>query len=96
MFNVAHFSFTVVDLDRSIAFYRDLLGMRLLRRADRQGTDISSIVAFENAHLKIGYLEISRGTRCGARADRVPLAQGGADRQAKLQPGHRPHLLQDR
>lgn len=58
MLRTAHFSFTVEDLDRSAAFYRDVLGMRLLRRADRRGPDISGIVAFENAHLKIAYLEL--------------------------------------
>ena len=58
MLRTAHFSFTVEDLDRSTSFYRDVLGMRLLRTADRQGPDISGIVAFENAHLKIAYLEL--------------------------------------
>lgn len=58
MLKTAHFSFTVTDLDRSIAFYRDVLGMRLLRRADRQGPDISRIVSFEDAHLEIAYLEL--------------------------------------
>ena len=31
---VDHISYTVADLDRSIAFYTDILGMKVLRRRD--------------------------------------------------------------
>ena len=58
MLNTAHFSFTVSDLDRSIAFYRDVLGMELSHTMLRLGDDISQIVGFPDATLKIAYLKL--------------------------------------
>lgn len=58
----AHFSFTVKDLERSVSFYRDTLGMDLVATMERKGDDISGIVAFENAHLKIAFLELPRSS----------------------------------
>ncbi len=58
----AHFSFTVKDLERSVGFYRDTLGMNLAATMDREGEDISRIVDFENAHLKIAFLELPQSS----------------------------------
>ncbi len=61
MLSTAHVSFTVEDIERSLGFYRDTLGMELVGRMERVGEDISRIVAFEDAHLKIAFLELPRG-----------------------------------
>ena len=61
MLSTAHVSFTVEDLDRSLGFYRDTLGMGLVGRMERVGEDISRIVAFEDAHLRIAFLELPGG-----------------------------------
>ena len=53
-----HFSFTVSDLERSIAFYRDLLGMRLVHRQEQANEYTARLVGYENAHLKIAQLTI--------------------------------------
>jgi len=58
----AHFSFTVKELERSLGFYRDTLGMELIATMERKGEDISGIVAFEDAHLKIAFLELPRSS----------------------------------
>ncbi len=60
MLNTAHVSFTVESLDRSLEFYRDTLGMDLVGSMVRVGEDISGIVAFENAHLKIAFLDLPK------------------------------------
>jgi catechol 2,3-dioxygenase-like lactoylglutathione lyase family enzyme len=62
LLRTAHFSFTVEDLDRSLSFYRDTLGMRLIGSMEREGSDISSIVSYPGAHLKIAMLELPGGT----------------------------------
>ena len=52
-----HHGFTVSDLDRSVAFYRDLLGMELVRISERK--DLPSydrILGYDEAHLKIAIL----------------------------------------
>ena len=53
-----HFSFTVSDLQRSIAFYRDLLGMRLVHRQEQANEYTARLVGYENAHLKVAQLTI--------------------------------------
>lgn len=58
----AHFSFTVKELERSLDFYRDTLSMELIATMERKGEDISGIVAFEDAHLKIAFLELPRSS----------------------------------
>lgn len=53
-----HFSFTVSDVERSIAFYRDLLGMRLVHRQEQANEYTARLVGYENAHLKVAQLTI--------------------------------------
>ena len=53
-----HFSFTVSDLERSVAFYRDLLGMRLVHRQEQANEYTARLVGYENAHLKVAQLTI--------------------------------------
>jgi len=61
MLTTAHVSFTVEDLDRSLAFYRDVLGMEPVAAMERVGEDISRIVGFPDAHLKIAFLRLPGG-----------------------------------
>ena len=52
-----HHGFTVSDLDRSVSFYRDLLGMELVRISERK--DIPSydtILGYDQVHLMIAIL----------------------------------------
>ena len=52
-----HHGFTVSDLDRSVSFYRDLLGMELVRISERK--DIPSydtILGYDRVHLNIAIL----------------------------------------
>ena len=58
--SVWHTSWTVSDLDRSIAFYRDLLGFELLRSYTRVGKFIETVVGFEDAELRIAALRIPK------------------------------------
>ena len=47
-----HTGFVVSDLEKSLAFYRDILGMKIVREMERTGAPISQIVGYENAHLR--------------------------------------------
>jgi catechol 2,3-dioxygenase-like lactoylglutathione lyase family enzyme len=62
-----HFSLTVRDLDRSIAFYRDVLGMELIefdgpigRTHLREERDnyVAGVTGYEDAHLRIALLRM--------------------------------------
>ncbi len=50
---IFHTSITVSNLERSIAFYRDILGFELLYSRESSGEGLSKGVGVENAHLKI-------------------------------------------
>lgn len=50
-----HMSFTVSDLDRSIAFFRDALGFQVTTRASRNPALSQSITGVEGANLDVAY-----------------------------------------
>ncbi len=51
-----HSSFTVSDLDRSVAFYRDLLDFTLEGTFEVHGPAIEQITALPGAHLRVAHL----------------------------------------
>lgn len=56
--SVAHTGFTVQDLEWSIAFYRDLLGMQLVHQRDTAAPYVSQVTGFAGARLKIALLKV--------------------------------------
>jgi catechol 2,3-dioxygenase-like lactoylglutathione lyase family enzyme len=59
---ISHTSFTVSDLERSLAFYRDLLGMEVLVEVQREGEFIEQVVGFPGASLRIVGLRLRQGS----------------------------------
>ncbi len=53
---VHHAGFTVSDIDRSIAFYRDVLGMKLVRRQEGTAEYLSRVVGFPGVQLDMAFL----------------------------------------
>ena len=58
-----HTGFVVKDLDKATLFYRDIMGLKLISTYERDGSSISQVVGYENAHLKIAILSIEDGHR---------------------------------
>jgi catechol 2,3-dioxygenase-like lactoylglutathione lyase family enzyme len=56
-----HTGFTVTDLDRSIAFYRDRLGCELVMRQEKRGGYLAAIVGYPDAHVKMAHLRLRGG-----------------------------------
>jgi catechol 2,3-dioxygenase-like lactoylglutathione lyase family enzyme len=50
---VWHFSFTVSDIERSIGFYRDVLGFELVHRQEQANEYTRKLVGHPQAHLKV-------------------------------------------
>ncbi|MCH8191183.1 MAG: VOC family protein [Chloroflexi bacterium] len=50
-------SFTVTDLDRSVAFYRDVLGMTLKATTEVDGEPLSTVTGYPRARLKIALMQ---------------------------------------
>ena len=55
---VFHFSFTVSDLDRSVAFYRDLLGLELVHTQEQDNAYTRRLVGFPGAVLRVAQLAV--------------------------------------
>ncbi len=62
-----HFSFTVADIEQSIAFYRDMLGLELVHRQEQANAYTRKFVGYPDAHLKVAQFRIAgaRPTRSG-------------------------------
>ena len=51
-----HTGFVVSDLERAVAFYRDVIGMEVTSRYERIGPGVESVVGYKGAHLKIALM----------------------------------------
>ena len=58
---LAHTGFTVRDLDRSLAFYRDVLGMEVVFEQEKQGGYLAAIVGYPGAHVRMAHLAFPGG-----------------------------------
>ena len=56
-----HTGFVVKDLDTSVAFYRDVMGLEYEFTSERTGEFAEKVVGFENAHLKVAFLNMDNG-----------------------------------
>ena len=55
---VFHFSFTVSDLDRSVDWYTDVLGMELVHRQVQDNDYTRTLVGLPDASLEIAQLKL--------------------------------------
>jgi lactoylglutathione lyase len=55
---ILHTGLTVSDLDRSLAFYRDLLGLELIAQWDSSQPYLRTIVGYPDAELRIALLRL--------------------------------------
>lgn len=56
-----HFSFTVSDLEQSIRFYRDILGLELIHTQEQANAYTRKLVGYDDAHLKVAMFRIAGG-----------------------------------
>ena len=80
-----HTGLTVSDLDRSIAFYRDLLGLELVSQWDSEQPYLRTVVGYPDASLRIALLRIPRG-QTGVSGHHVELLEYKAPRGTRSDP----------
>ena len=83
-----HTGYTVSDLDRSISFYRDLLGCEVVATQEKEGGYLAAIVGYPDAHVRMAHLTAPRGEHvielfqylspAGGRADVEPRSVGAS------------------
>ena len=55
---IHHTGYTVSDLDRSVAFYRDLLGCEVIATQEKEGGYLAAIVGYPDAHVRMAHLRL--------------------------------------
>ena len=83
-----HTGYTVSDLDRSLAFYRDVLGCEVIATQEKQGGYLAAIVGYPDAHVRMAHLRVPGGEHvielfqylspAGGRADVEPRNVGAS------------------
>ena len=58
---IDHVNLVVDDLQEMVAFYRDLLGLRLTKRTSISGQWIEALTGFEKVEADVAYLEAPTG-----------------------------------
>lgn len=53
-----HVGLHVSDIERSIAFYRDCVGLELVHRQEQRNSYTSRLVGYQEAHLRVAQLRI--------------------------------------
>ena len=56
-----HTGFVAKDIEESVKFYSEVLGMRIAARMERQGEFIEQVLAFPGAHIKGGFVDMGEG-----------------------------------
>jgi catechol 2,3-dioxygenase-like lactoylglutathione lyase family enzyme len=56
-----HTGFVVKDLEKTIDFYTNVLGLRVAGRMERSGDFACQLLAFDNAHIKGAFLDLGEG-----------------------------------
>ncbi len=59
---VRHFGIVVSDMERSLCFYRDLLGLRLIKEMDESGDYLDNMLAMEDVHVRTAKLSADSGS----------------------------------
>ena len=56
-----HTGFVVADIDKSISFYQNVMGLQVVMQDERSGEYAEKLLGFTGAHIKIAYLGIGDG-----------------------------------
>lgn len=85
---IHHTGYTVSNLDRSLTFYRDLLGCEVLATQEKEGGYLAAIVGYPEAHVRMAHLRLPGGEHvielfeylapAGVRADVAPRNVGAS------------------
>src|SRR5262245_39712400 len=58
---IHHTGYTVSDLERSLVFYRDVLGCEVLATQEKEGGYLAAIVGYPDAHVRMAHLRVPGG-----------------------------------
>ena len=88
---IDHVNIVVQDLERMVAFYRDVLGLSLTRRVTISGPWVAATVGLADVHADVVYLDFPAGPRIELIRYNRPAQDRPADVDRPNAPGLR-HL----
>ena len=56
---IHHTGYTVSDLEKSLVFYRDQLGLEVIATQEKQGGYLAAIVGYPDAHVRMAHLRVA-------------------------------------
>ena len=56
-----HTGFVVRDRNKAVAFYRDVVGLKVISEYERRGEGIDQVIGYQDAHLKATTLDLGEG-----------------------------------
>ena len=74
-----HTGYTVSDLDRSLVFYRDILGCEVIATQEKEGGYLAAIVGYPDAHVRMAHLRVPGDGHVIELFEYVSPAGGRAD-----------------
>jgi catechol 2,3-dioxygenase-like lactoylglutathione lyase family enzyme len=88
---IDHVNIVVQDLERMVAFYRDVLGLSVTKRVTISGPWVAATVGLADAHADVVYLDFPAGPRIELLRYNTPALDRPADIGRPNAPGIR-HL----
>jgi catechol 2,3-dioxygenase-like lactoylglutathione lyase family enzyme len=74
-----HTCYTVSDLDRSVGFYRDLLGCEVIATQEKSGGYLAAIVGYPETHIRMAHLRAPGGEHLIELFEYIAPRAGKAD-----------------
>lgn len=73
---ITHIGITVSDLERSIRFYRDTLGLHLTGRMTMEGAEADALFGMEGCRVRLAYLSAPEGGAAAPSVELIEFAEG--------------------
>ncbi len=90
-----HTGFVVRDLEQSVRFYSEILGMRIAGRTERQGEFVEQVLAFPNAHIQGGFVDLGPGHQLELIQYLAPPSGPGGIQRNDLGAAHLAFIVDD-
>ncbi len=90
-----HTGFIVADVERSLEFYTNVLGLNLITRMERQGEFIDQVLGFTGTHIKGAFLDMGEGHQLELIQYLSPASGPGGINRNDLGAAHIAFYVQD-